>query len=144
MDLISLDNIRMDVEVPDWQSAVRAAGRILVESGAAEERYVDGMVNLASELGPYIVMTPGIAIPHARPEEGVKSVGFAAVKLATPINFGNEFNDPVYLVLGFCTPNADAHIVLLSQIATALEKEDILDRIKSAQSAQDIAAIFNE
>jgi mannitol/fructose-specific phosphotransferase system IIA component (Ntr-type) len=144
MDLLSVDNIKMNVEVPDWKAAVRAVGRILVENGAAEDRYVEAMVNLAAELGPYIVMTPGIAIPHARPEEGARKVGFAAVKLATPINFGNEDNDPVYLVLGFCTPDANAHIDLLTKIASVLEKGDILDSIKIAKTPEDIASLFNQ
>ncbi len=110
MKLLSLDQVEMNVIVSDWQSAVRAAGRLLVKTDAAEERYIESMVNLAEELGPYIVMTPGVAIPHARPEEGAKKVGFAAIRLATPIYFGNEDNDPVYLVLGFCTPDPHLHM----------------------------------
>lgn len=144
MELLSLDQVEMNVEAPDWQSAVRAAGRILVRNKAAEERYIEAMVALAAELGPYIVMTPGIAIPHARPEEGAKEVGLGAVKLATPICFGNEDNDPVYLVLGFCTPNSNAHIELLAKIAEVLSSENILERIMAAQEPEELVAIFNQ
>lgn len=143
MQLLRKESIEMDVVVNSWQEAVRAAGSILVRIGAAEERYIDAMVELTSELGPYIVITPGIAIPHARPEEGAIEVGFAAVKLKEPINFGNESNDPVHLVLGFCSPNSDAHIESLTRIATVLESEDVLERIQSAKDANDILMIFN-
>ncbi|MDX9863413.1 MAG: PTS sugar transporter subunit IIA [Anaerolineaceae bacterium] len=143
MELLPVNQIRVDVDAPDWQSAVRATGRILVDNDLAEEGYIEAMVNMVEELGPYIVMTPGIAIPHARPEEGAKAVGFAAVKLAAPICFGNEFNDPVYLVLGFCSPNAQAHVELLAKIAEALETENLLERIKSAKTPVEIAALFN-
>lgn len=142
MELLPVNQIRIGINASTWQSAVRATGRILVENDLAEERYIDAMVNMVKELGPYIVITPGIAIPHARPEEGAKAVGFAAAKLTTPICFGNEFNDPVYLVLGFCSPNSQAHVELLSRIAEVLETENFLESIKKANSAQEIADLF--
>jgi mannitol/fructose-specific phosphotransferase system IIA component (Ntr-type) len=144
MRLLTKDTVEMNVQASTWQEAVRSVGSILVRSGAAEERYIDAMINLTSELGPYIVITPGIAIPHARPEEGAITVGFAAVKLKEPVNFGNEANDPVYLVLGFCTPNSKAHIESLTKIATALEAENVLEDIKSAIDVNDILKIFNQ
>jgi PTS system ascorbate-specific IIA component len=70
-------------------------------------------------------------------------VGFAATKLAHPLEFGNKDNDPVYLVLGFCSPSAQAHIELLAKIAEALEKENLLELIKAAKTPEDIAALFN-
>ena len=143
MKYLTPSSVKVDVDVENWQDAVRAAGRILVEIGAAEESYIEAMVKTAYEFGPYIVMTPGIAIPHARPEEGAKKVGLSAVKLKSPINFGNADNDPVHLVLGFCTPNSEAHIDLLSNIALALEKENILQKVIVAKSKEDIVQIFS-
>ncbi len=49
MKLLSLDQVEMNVIVSDWQSAVRAAGRLLVKTDAAEERYIESMVNLAED-----------------------------------------------------------------------------------------------
>jgi mannitol/fructose-specific phosphotransferase system IIA component (Ntr-type) len=143
MKYLTPSSVKMDVEVENWQDAVRVAGEILVRIGAAEERYIEAMVKTAFEFGPYIVMTPGIAIPHARPEEGAKKVGLSAVKLKSPINFGNVDNDPVHLVLGFCSPNSEAHIDMLGNIALALEKENILQKIIAADRKEDIIQIFN-
>lgn len=143
MNILKNEAIIVNFEAKTWQEAVRAAGELLVLNGHAQESYIEGMVQLATSLGPYIVMTPGIAIPHARPEDGAIDVGVAAVKLAAPINFGNEENDPVHLVLAFCTPNADAHIDVLSKIAESLEQEDLLEKIIAAQSKEDIAVLFN-
>ncbi len=44
----------------------------------------------------HIVIAPGIALPHARPEDGVIDSTVAVVRLAEPVNFGNEDNDPVW------------------------------------------------
>jgi len=143
MQLLSAEQASVNISVPSWEEAVRTAGRLLVKCGFAEKRYIEGMLSLSKELGPYIVLTPGVAIPHARPEEGAKKVGFAAVTLNPPINFGNEFNDPVYLVIGFCSPNAEAHVEMLTRIARLLGEEGFLDRCKAAQTPQQLANVFN-
>ena len=142
MNALELSAIGVNVEANSWQEAVRAAGNLLVKNGHAKPSYVDGMIELATELGPYIVMTPGIAIPHARPEAGAIDVGFAAIKLAHPIAFGNEENDPVHLVLAFCTPSADAHIELLSIIADSLGQDNLLEKVIAAETIEDSAVIF--
>jgi PTS system ascorbate-specific IIA component len=141
--LISRDCVAVGVSLPAWQDAVRAAGRLLVQSRAAEEAYIEAMVRMTEEMGPYIVITPGIAIPHARPEEGALEVGFAAVQLDPPLPFGNPENDPVFLVLGFCTPDASAHVALLSRIARIIGQDGFLEQVKAAQTVDELAEIFN-
>ncbi len=143
MELLSVEQVSVNVCVPTWEEAVRSAGRLLVNCGFAEERYIEGMLNLSKELGPYIVLTPGVAIPHARPEEGAKKVGFAAITLNPPINFGNEFNDPVYLVIGFCSPSTEAHVDMLTRIARLLGEEDFLDKCKEAKTPEQLVDVFN-
>lgn len=143
MKILSPDMILINIEVDSWEDAVRTAGNLLVNNHKAVPSYIDGMIKLANELGPYIVMTPGVAIPHARPEEGALDVGVAAVKLCKPINFGNQDNDPVYLVLAFCTPNANAHIELLSKIAEILSQEDLLEKIKKIETPQQLIDLFD-
>jgi PTS system ascorbate-specific IIA component len=143
MDLLTTKQVALNVNVKTWEDAVRAAGRLLVDCGFAEERYIEGMVNLSKELGPYIVITPGVAIPHARPEEGAKGVGFAAVTLNPPINFGNPDNDPVFLVVGFCSPGADAHVEMITKLARKLGQDGFLDRVKTTQTPQQLVDAFN-
>ena len=142
MRLLSLESIELDYPANTWQEAVEKAGEILVKNGNAIAGYVAAMVRMCMELGPYIVMTPGIAIPHARPEEGALNVGIAALKLRMPISFGNKDNDPVFLVIAFCTPNAEAHIELLSSVAEVLSQQDILEKIKAANNKETLSDIF--
>ena len=39
---------------------------MLVEQGCAKQSYVDGIIASVKELGPYIVIADGIAMPHTR------------------------------------------------------------------------------
>lgn len=143
MPLLTPANITIKYKAASWEDAVRASGRLLVSSGAAQEPYVEAMVNLTKELGPYIVITPGIAIPHARPEEGALHVGFSVVQLDPPIAFGNPDNDPVWLVIGFCSPDASAHVELLMQIARIIGQEGFLEAAKASGDSEELADLFN-
>ncbi|MDZ4159481.1 MAG: PTS sugar transporter subunit IIA, partial [Anaerolineaceae bacterium] len=83
------------------------------------------------------------AMPHARPEDGALEVGFAAITLAQPVEFGNPDNDPVQLVIAFCAPNPDAHIQSLTQLACALGEPGFIERAVAATTTEELAEILN-
>lgn len=148
-EYLPLDRIRLRVEVPDWQGAVRAAGDLLVEAGLCEPRYVEAMIRAVEQMGPYMVLAPGIALAHARPEDGVLKIGMSIVTLATPVNFGSEANDPVQLVIAFGGVDKTTHIGMLQELAkflvvegnqvllkTACDAKHVLAAIRAAQEVQ--------
>lgn len=116
----AVSGARVRVTAGDWQEAVRAACAPLIEAGAAEPRYADRCIEMVLEHGPYIVLAPGLALAHARPEDGVVRLGLAVATLAAPVAFGHSDNDPVDVVLAFGSPDAEQHVGLLSALAQAL------------------------
>jgi PTS system ascorbate-specific IIA component len=56
------------------------------------------MRRVLQELGPYAVIAPGIALLHARPDDGVLAPCLALITLSRAVEFGSEQNDPVDLV----------------------------------------------
>jgi mannitol/fructose-specific phosphotransferase system IIA component (Ntr-type) len=139
--MLTAKTIALGLAVHDWQEAVRAAGDLLVRAGKVEPRYVDGMIRMVQEIGPYIVIAPGVALPHARPEDGVKEACMSLVTLNPPVPFGNEYNDPVELVVAFGSPDSKGHMEALAELARLLENETALNSLKKATSAQDIVAV---
>jgi len=136
--MLRKEAIALGLSVRDWQEAVQKAGDLLVKLGAVEPRYVEAMIQMVQEIGPYIVIAPGIALPHARPEQGVKEACMSLLTLATPVDFGNRYNDPVELVVAFGTPNNEAHTEALAELARLLGDSDVLERLKQASSAHDV------
>ena len=86
------------MEAETAEEAIRLAGELLAKAGAAEERYADAMVKSYRERGPYFVLAPHIALPHARAEDGVKEASVSLIRLKKPVVFGHAANDPVQLV----------------------------------------------
>ena len=141
-ELIRKEIVDVNVSVEDWKGAIRAAGKLLVADGAVEERFVDAMIRVAKEFGPYIVVAPGIALPHARPEDGVIKPSIAIVRLSTPVDFGNEQNDPVYLVVALAALDHEQHIEGLRRLAQVLGDKEKIEVIKQATTREDLFKTF--
>lgn len=140
--LLPASRVVINVTVDNWEDAVRAAGQLLVDTGAVKESYIEGMINTTKELGPYIVIAPGFAIPHSRPEDGVLEPCYAIVKLDPPVAFGNPENDPVHVLLAFGATDHDSHIKSLTRIATILSDEKNLKALTSATTKEQILEII--
>jgi len=132
----------VNVKVEDWQGAVRAAGRLLVEDQAAEPRFVEAMIQVANDLGPYIVVAPGIALPHARPEDGVLKASMAMITLDPPIDFGNERNDPVSIVVALAAKDNEQHVEGLAEMAKVLSQPELVEGLKHARSRDELLSIM--
>jgi len=135
--------VRDTVPAADWREAVLNTAAVLVEAGAAGAAYPEACVRVVEENGPYIVLSKGLALVHARPEEGGLAVGVAAVRLSTPVEFGHPDNDPVDLLLAFCTPDPDAHVGTLSTLARAL-MGGLADRLRAAPDTGALRAALKE
>lgn len=138
------DAIDVGVAVDDWEAAVRRAGELLVRVGAAEERYVDAMVDAVGEHGPYIVLAPGIAIPHARPESGGLDVAISVVTLSEPVEFGAGKKDPVDLVFGLVTDGDTAHIEALQALAGFIESDENCEALRGATTSDDVRRLMKD
>lgn len=135
--------IRANVQVSNWQEAVQQAGELLVAAEFVETRYIEAMIKTTQELGPYCVIAPGIAMPHARPEAGVKNNGFSAITLAQPVEFGNQDNDPVFLVLAFCALDHDSHIESLKLMANTISQKGFITQVKQSINEDELEKILN-
>ena len=86
--------IALGRDAKTWEEAVRLAGDLLVRGGVCAPSYVQDMVDTVRELGPYIVVTPGVALAHARPKGSVARNGIAIATFPDGVAFGNADNDP--------------------------------------------------
>lgn len=143
-DLLSEDNVSFHYPAETWEDVIRHGGQLMVDAGFIEPTYTEAMIDVVRDMGPYIVLAPGLAMPHARPEMGAKQVGTALVTLEKPIDFGSPENDPVSVAVFLCAPNKDEHIQLLTDIAILFEDEEFLDAAVNFESIEDVQAFLAE
>ncbi len=108
-----------------------------------EPRFVDAMIEVVKEFGPYIVLAPGFAMPHAKAEAGCLKTSMSLITLSEPVEFGNPENDPVYVVAALTAKDHNEHIGALSQLADVLSNDTVVDELAAANSVEEILAIVN-
>jgi len=136
-----LQNILLDAECDHWSEAVVLAGSLLVKNGFAREAYIDEMLQNVEKNGEYMVVTKGVAMPHAGLSK-VNKAGMSLVRLRRPIVFGNPFHDPVDLVFALCTPTKEGHLVALKQFSVLITDDDLLYALRFAKKEKEIVEIL--
>lgn len=139
-DVLTEDCLALRVKAADWEAAVRYGGAMMQRLGMAEERYTEAMLRTVREMGPYIVIAPGLAMPHARPEDGAKRVGVAILTLEDPIPFGNPDYDPVRVVVFLCAVDKVQHLKVLSDLMVLFEDEGFCDGICARRTEKEAHA----
>lgn len=128
----------------DWKQAVKIGTDLLAAAYAAEPRYYDSILEMTEQNGPYYVITPGIAMPHARPEMGALSTGFSLVTLKEPVVFGHSTNDPVDIVLCICAKNADdLNEEVIIDAVTLFDDEKAIAALRKAETEEELIRILD-
>lgn len=142
--LLTEDLVKLNIKASNWEDAVRKAGELLYINNKVEKSYIDAMVKTVESMGPYIVMAPGIAMPHARPEDGVKDIGLAIISLEKPVDFGSDDFDPVKLVIALCASESKVHIELLKDLSNVLDDEDLINKVGNCKTNIDLRNLIIE
>jgi len=135
--MIKKENVLARVSANDWREAIREVGNLLVNAKSVTPAYVDAMIEAVEEMGPYIVIMPGFALAHAAPSEAVLANDAALITLKEGVDFGST-NDPVHIVFCVSCVDKESHKKSLQQYARLFLKDEILEKIKNAQSANEI------
>ena len=142
IDLLQENMIELKVSVNDWESALQTGAQLLIKDGGVEPRYLDAMIKMVKDLGPYVVIAPGLALGHAGPDQGVNRTCFSLVTLKNPVIFGVPENDPVDIVFSFAAPNKEEHIQALRDLALFCSENKNLTAIRVATEKKQIRELL--
>ncbi|MDP2964502.1 MAG: PTS sugar transporter subunit IIA [Pelolinea sp.] len=142
IDVLSKNSIGLDEPAVDWEEAVQLAGKYMINNHGIKERYITAMINAVKSIGPYMVVAPGIAIAHARPEDGAKKICISIVRLKNPVKFGSKNNDPVDLIFGLAAKDHDSHIGVLRGLARLLQNKGAIEEIRRADNTNEVYSLI--
>lgn len=131
-------SIKLQQSCSSWRETFELAGLGLVESSRTTSAYTQEMIQAFEELGPYMVIAPGIALAHGRPSESVLETGLSLVTLSSPVVFGSTANDPVSLVIGLAAVDHDSHIDLMAALSELLMSEETVNLLLQATNESEV------
>lgn len=132
--------IQITSEISTWEDAIIKAADPLVNRNYINQQYVQAMIESVKKLGPYIVIAPGVAIAHARPEDGVHKMGISLLKINHSIPFSDKGHH-VSLVFVLAALDSTSHLNILSELAEVLSDNERLNQIKNASSVDQIVKV---
>lgn len=140
--VLNENNVKLNVRVSNWEQAVRIGAGMLVEQGCAKQSYVDGIISAIKELGPYIIIADGLAMPHTRPEEGALAIGCSLITLEEPVKFEGDDSE-VKVMICFSAVDSESHMDILKMIVEFVER-GLIDDIAKATTYEELLEVIKE
>ncbi|MCI4423334.1 PTS transporter subunit EIIA [Klebsiella variicola] len=142
-DWLTPDKINVINSIDNLKNAVRLSAEPLLAQGYMAEHYIEAILKSHEELGPYYLLAPGLAMPHARPEQGALRNGLSLLHIKEGISFGSTENDPVYVIIMLCARSGNEHITMIGELAELFSDQQKLERLLKADDIKAIQAVID-
>lgn len=143
-DLLTKEKIRFTNKELSWQDAIELAAQPLLDKHEIEERYIKAIIDKVETFGPYIDLGLGIALPHARPEEGVKKLGMSFLRCERPVKLMDDVKHEIKLFIVLAAIDNETHLRALSTLTKILSNKERLSQLLAATNAAEVEQILLE
>ncbi|WP_139691654.1 BglG family transcription antiterminator [Sporolactobacillus terrae] len=127
----------------NWKQAIQKSAEPLLKKGKVTSQYIDAMIEVVNQHGPFINIGKGVALAHARPDKGVNHLSMSLLKLDKPVDLVDQ-NHPVTLFFTLAAVDNTAHLKALSELASLLGEATTLEQLLKAQTKEDLLSIIEE
>ncbi|WP_280770696.1 PTS sugar transporter subunit IIA [Salipaludibacillus daqingensis] len=137
--------IQWEKRADNWMDAIRISAQPLLQEQKITTNYVEAMITNIQELGPYILIAPNVALPHARPEQGVNEIGLSVTVFQEMVFFDKaEAEKPSEAKIFIClaAKDSESHLNLLKEISSLIENEEMITRMMNTNSEEELHEIF--
>lgn len=142
MDLLDKKNVRIFEGAADWKDAIRKSVMPLEKEGYVKPEYKEAIISGVEKLGPYIIIAPSIALPHARPEQGVLKSQIAVTLFRNEVQFDKE-DSTAQLFVTLAAADSNSHLDALMAISELLQDEEKVGQILKSGDTETLYSYFN-
>lgn len=140
--LLTPDTIQVVQKISDWRAAISLACQPLIDNGSVRPSYVEAIFRAHESMGPYYVLGPGIALPHARPEDGVNRLSLALLVVREGVSFQAKEHDPIYLLVVLAAEDSRSHIEAIAKLAALFDNSEEMSTLKTASSKKEVLQVI--
>ncbi len=134
--------IQIVENLSSWEEAVRLGAKPLLEKRIIEERYVGAMIENIKNLGMYIILSDGVAMPHARPEAGVIDTGLSLLVIKEGVVFDPE-EPKIKLVFVLAAKDNSSHIDIIKNLSDIIDDEELIEEIANKETIEEILEMLD-
>lgn len=135
------DRIQVVEKVESWEKAIEVGAFPLVKDKKIKFNYIENMIKNIEKLGPYIILIPGVAMPHARPDENVLESSISLLKVNEGVKF-SENTDKVYLMFCLAAKDSSSHIEIIEKLMEVLSDEEKIEKLIKAKTKEELKSFL--
>jgi ascorbate PTS system EIIA or EIIAB component len=143
-ELLTEDMIQFETRISNWKEAIAKAAEPLLKNGYIKQSYIDKMIENVEKIGPYFIIHPELAIPHARPEFGVQKLGMSFLKIEEPTYLLNEEKNAVKVFICLAAIDNTTHLKALAQLTKLLGNKESLKEIFEVKNKEELLNLINK
>lgn len=141
-DVLTDNKVLINKRADNWQEAIELAAQPLLKEGYIKSSYIEAMIEAVEEHGPYIVLGKHLALPHARPEEGVNQLGVSVATFPDGVNFGHEELDPVKIVFCLAATDSYSHLNIMKELVSLINDSEKLEKLINSKKVEEFKKII--
>ncbi|MFV0381019.1 MAG: PTS sugar transporter subunit IIA [Breznakia sp.] len=142
--MLKKEHILVKEQVRCWEDSIRMAASTLLKENIITKLYIEKMIENVYNLGPYIIVSPEVAIPHARHCDGVNAPAISILKLQKKVMFDEASNKSAKLIIVLASTSGDTHMQLLKYVSNILSNSCRYTRLLESEDIDTIYNIFKE
>lgn len=135
------DRIQVVEKVESWEKAIEVGAFPLVKDKKIKFNYIENMIKNIEKLGPYIILIPGVAMPHARPDENVLESSISLLKVNEGVKF-SENTDKVYLMFCLAAKDSSSHIEIIEKLMEVLSDEEKIEKLIKVKTKEELKSFL--
>lgn len=139
-DLLKVNNIRLNIDVNNLEEAILEAGNILVKESYTNINYINQMQEVVKEYGSYMMISPGIIMPHAKGEKNIYKTGMSLITLNNPVKFPN--GKEVEILFAFSSLNGKEHLNSMVDLMNLINDYDLKNKLKKMKKPEEVLKLI--
>ncbi|WP_028868006.1 PTS sugar transporter subunit IIA [Psychromonas arctica] len=144
-DLIGNDGIVItNEENLSIDNALDLTCSTLIARGKVKPSYADAIKATHKKIGPYYVLAPKIAMPHARPEDGVNETALQLTVFKKGVDLGSTDNGDVYFSITLAAVDSDGHLLTIMALSELFQNDEDIEKIINAEDKVEIIKVLKK
>ncbi len=134
-------NIQILDSVSNWEHSIELASIPLIKKNIIDKRYINAMISNINKIGFYVVLREYLAMPHARPEDGVIETGISFLKLNKHVLYGDN---KINLIFVLAAKDSNSHIDMVMKLSELFQNDEDIDILMKSRTIKDIKNIIKK
>jgi len=143
-ELLTAQTIRFAKETESWETAIALCAAPLIEQGYIQADYITACTHNVHKHGPYIVIAPLVAMPHAQAPEYVNQLSMSYLNLETPVNVADQPERAAKVFIMLAAEDKTKHLNAMAALGNILSDESNLERMVYAKDVADVLQIIHD